>query len=390
MSDTDTTNPTNDTAPMRLRSEPPRVTRLSRKMLASVAAVALIGIGGALIYALQTRTGGGDGKELYSTSNRQPADGLAGLPRDYTGPRLGPPLPGDLGRPILDAQNRGQPVVPPTITAPAVDRAEERRLAEEEAARTSRVFFQTEARGASATGTPGGATGQNLTGLGLAGMTGQPQPTAQDRQLAFLNAPVDRRITSGDRVMAPASPFVLQAGAVISAALITGIRSDLPGQITAQVTENIYDSPTGRILLVPQGTRIIGQYDNNVQFGQRRVLLVWNRLILPNGRSIVLERQPGADPQGYAGLEDGVDYHWWDLAKAAGLSTLLSVGAELAVSDENRLLRAIRNGGQDTINDAGQQIIRRQLNVPPTLTIRPGFPVRIVVTRDLVLEPYRN
>ena len=190
--------------------------------------------------------------------------------------------------------------------------------------------------------------------------------------------------------MAPASPYVLQAGAVISAALITGIRSDLPGQITAQVTENIYDSPTGRILLVPQGTRVIGQYDNNVQFGQRRVLLVWNRLILPNGRSIVLERQPGADGQGYAGLEDGVDYHWWDLAKAAGLSTLLSVGAELAVSDENRLLRAIRNGGQDTINDAGQQIIRRQLQVAPTLTIRPGFPVRIVVTRDLVLEPYRS
>ncbi len=125
-----------------------------------------------------------------------------------------------------------------------------------------------------------------------------------------------------------------------------------------------------------------------MQFGQSRVLLVWNRLILPNGRSIVLERQPGADTQGYAGLEDGVDYHWWDLAKAAGLSTLLSVGAELAVSDENSLLRAIRNGGQDTINDAGQQIIRRQLNVPPTRTIRPGFPVRIVVTRDLVLESY--
>jgi type IV secretory pathway VirB10-like protein len=183
--------------------------------------------------------------------------------------------------------------------------------------------------------------------------------------------------------MAPASPFVLQAGAVIPAALITGIRSDLPGQITAQVTEHIYDSPTGRILLVPQGTRIIGQYDNNVQFGQRRVLLVWNRLIMPNGRSIVLERQPGADTQGYAGLEDGVDYHWWDLAKAAGLSTLLAVGSELAVSDEDRLLRAIRDGGQDTINDAGQQIVRRQLNVAPTLTIRPGFPVRMIVTRDL-------
>ena len=382
-------NTSNNATPMRLRAEAPRVTRLSRKVLASVAAVGLVGIGGALIYALQTRDGGQGGEELYSTNNRQTADGLAGLPRDYTGPVLGPPLPGDLGRPILDAQNRGQPVVPPTITTPTVDEAEQRRRAEEEAARTSRVVFQTQP--GSTPATPGSSTTPNIPGFDLAGLTGQPgQQTAQDRQLAFLNAPVDRRTTSSDRVMAPASPFVLQAGAVIPAALITGIRSDLPGQITAQVTENIYDSPTGRLLLVPQGTRIIGQYDNNVQFGQRRALLVWNRLIFPNGRSIVLERQPGADTQGYAGLEDGVDYHWWDLAKAAGLSTLLAVGTELAVSDDDRLVRAIRDGAQDTINDAGQQIVRRQLQVAPTLTIRPGFPVRVIVTRDLVLEPYRG
>ncbi len=369
---------------MRLRAELPRVTRLSRKVLAGIGVVAGLGIGGALIYALQTRDGGRNSEELYSTTNRQPADGLAGLPRDYTGPILGPPLPGDLGRPIVDAQYKGQPVVPPTIAAPAVDEAEQRRRAEEEAARTSTVFFQSRGGSAAAAATAGLPTPSFDP-------SGQPgQQTAQDRQLAFLNAPADRRTTSSDRVAAPVSPYVLQAGAIIPVALITGIRSDLPGQITAQVTENIYDSPTGRILLVPQGTRIIGQYDNNVQFGQRRVLLVWNRLILPNGRSIVLERQPGADTQGYAGLEDGVDYHWWDLAKAAGLSTLLSVGAELAVNDEDRLLRAIRNGGQDTINDAGQQIIRRQLNVAPTLTIRPGFPVRVIVTRDLVLEPYRG
>lgn len=379
----------NMNAPMRLRAEPPRVTRLSRKVLASVTAVALVGIGGALIYALQTRNPGHDGEELYSTGNRQTADGLAGLPRDYTGPVLGPPLPGDLGRPILDAQNRGQPVVPPAISTPAVDQAEQRRLAEEEAARTSRVFFQAQPGtgpvASASSATPGAA------GLDLAGLAGQPgQQTAQDRQNAFLNAPVDRRTTATDRVMAPASPFVLQAGAVIPAALVTGIRSDIPGQIIAQVTENIYDSPTGRSLLIPQGTRIIGQYDNNVQFGQRRALLVWNRLIFPNGRSIVLERQPGADSQGYAGLEDGVDYHWWDLAKAAGLSTLLAVGTELAVSDEDRLVAAIRDGAQDTINDAGQQIIRRQLQVAPTLTVRPGFPVRVIVTRDLVLEPYRG
>ncbi|WEX89473.1 TrbI/VirB10 family protein [Sinorhizobium garamanticum] len=376
-------------ATMRLRADAPRVTRISRKVLAGVGLVAGLGVGGALIYALQTQNASKTGEELYSTDNRQTADGLSGLPKDYTGPVLGPPLPGDLGRPILDAQNRGQPVTPPVMTTPAVDPEEQRRLAEEEAARTSRVFFQTGAttaatgQGASLSAAPG------LTGIDVGGQPGAS--TAQDRQLAFLNAPPDKRTVSPDRVSPPASPFVLQAGAVIPAALITGIRSDLPGQITAQVTENVYDSPTGRYLLVPQGTRLIGQYDNGVQFGQRRALLVWNRLILPNGRSIVLERQPGADSEGYAGLEDGVDYHWGQLFKAAVLSTILSVGAQAgSSSEEDAILRALRQGASDSINDVGQQIVRRQLDVAPTLTIRPGFPVRVIVTRDLVLEPYRS
>ncbi|UPG71717.1 TrbI/VirB10 family protein [Roseomonas gilardii subsp. gilardii] len=368
---------TETAAPMRLRAEPPRVTRLSRKMLAGVGAVALVGIGGALIYALQSRDAGQGGGELYSTENRPTADGLAGLPRDYTGPVLGPALPGDLGRPILDAQNRGQPVATPAMATPAVDPAEERRRAEEEAARLSTVFFQSGPRTAAPTGTV----------AGLAGLGAQDGTTGQNRHTAFLNGPVNRQTVSPDRVMPPASPYILQAGAVIPAALITGIRSDLPGQITAQVTENVYDSPTGSLLLIPQGTRIVGQYDDGVTFGQRRVLLVWNRLILPGGRSIVLERLPGADASGYAGLEDGVDYHWWDLMKAAGLSTLLAVGTELATSDDDRLIRAIRDGAQDTVNQAGQQIVQRQLQVAPTLTIRPGFPVRVIVTRDLVFAP---
>lgn len=378
-------------APMRLRAEPPRVTRLSRKVLAGIGLVGSLSIGGALIYALQTRDGGRP-EELISTDNRSTPDGLAGLPKDYTGPVLGPALPGDLGRPILDAQNRGQPVPAPGMVAPApgLSAEEQRRLQELEAARTAHLFASTETR----TAAPPTATATtnampplpDLTALGLA--PPPATPSAQDRQLAFLNQTPDKRTVAPDRVAAPASPNILQAGAVIPAALITGIRSDLPGQITAQVTENVYDSPTGRILLVPQGTRLIGQYDNGVGFGQRRVLLVWNRLIMPNGRSIVLERQPGADGEGYAGLEDGVDYHWWDLAKAAALSTLLGVGAELATDQNDRLIGAIRDGAQDTINDAGQQIVRHQLNVQPTLTIRPGFPVRVIVTRDLVLEPY--
>ena len=364
---------------MRLRAEAPRVTRISRKVLMGAGLVAGIAIGGALIYALQGVNRGARPEELFSLSRPQPQDGLQGLPGSYGDvPVLGPPLPGDLGGPVLRAREEGRPMPATPMPVPDADPEEQRRLAEMEAARTSEIFFQI--RAGQNTGSPSISSVPGMTGLTGAG--------TQDRHLAFLNADVDRRTVAPDRVMAPASPYILQAGAVIPAALITGIRSDLPGQITAQVTQNVYDSPTGALLLIPQGSRLIGEYDAGVTFGQRRVLLVWNRLILPNGRSIVLERQRGADASGYAGLEDGVDYHWWDLMKAAGLSTLLAVGAELAPGEEDRLVRAIRDGAQDTVNQAGQQIVQRQLQVAPTLTIRPGFPVRVIVARDLVLELY--
>ncbi|MFO1143005.1 MAG: TrbI/VirB10 family protein [Amaricoccus sp.] len=365
-------------APMRLRAQPPRVTRLSRRVLAALGVAASVAIGASLIYALQGRHREAGGQELYSTASRTRADGLAGLPRDYTGPVLGPPLPGDLGRPILNAQTRA-----PDLT-PEVDPAEQRRLAEEEAARVSKVFFQTGPSGGTPAAAPFGAGGLGFAG-GAAGSGGGG--SIADRQQAFVEGPVDRRTIAPDRITAPASPWLLQAGSVIPAALVTGIRSDLPGQVTAQVTESVYDSPTGSILLIPQGARLVGAYMNDVGFGQRRVLLVWTRLIYPDGSSIVLERLPGADAGGYAGLEDGVDYHWGAIARAAAVSALLGAGAELATDDGDRLMRALRDGAQDTINDAGQQIVRRQLDVQPTLTIRPGFPLRIIVTRDLVLEP---
>ena len=182
-----------------------------------------------------------------------------------------------------------------------------------------------------------------------------------------------------------------EVGGTIPGALITGIRSDLPGQITAQVSENVYDTPTGKYLLIPQGARLIGQYDSQIAFGQSRVLLVWTRLIMPNGKSIVLERQPGADTSGYSGLEDEVDNHWGALLKAALLSTLLSVGSEAGTTgNENDLVQAIRRGGSESFNQVGQRVVSRNLDIQPTLTIRPGFPVRVIVNRDLVLEPYRR
>ncbi len=368
---------------MRLRSSRPPVTRLSRRVLLGLGTAAALGIGGALFFALkpQHQT---TGSELYNTNNRNTPDALAKLPRDYTGlpkpaPQLGPPLPGDLGRPIL---NSGAPAPGmPDGTDP-----EQQRIAQEqEAARTSRLFTTTNARQTAQTAsaaTPAGAT-PTVAAVGSSDLT------SQDHKLAFLNGAVDRRTTSPDRVQPAASKHILQAGAVIPAALITGLRSDLPGQVTAQVTEDVYDSPTGKILLIPQGARLVGQYDAQIAFGQTRALLVWNRLIMPNGRSIVLERQPGADTEGYAGLEDEVDNHWGMLFKAAILSTLLSVGSEAGTSNsENNLAQAIRQGASQSFSQVGEQVVGRSLNIQPTITIRPGFPVRVMVTHDLVLEPY--
>lgn len=370
---------------LRLRPERPRVVRLSRKVIAGGAAVAGVLIFGALIWALDRPERGGTGDELFTVDNIPQTDRLAGLPRDYSElpqperavPVLGPPLPGELGRPILRTQ--GPPAEP--LSNPTDPEAQ--RLAQEsEAARLSQLFVSTQ------TGADSGLAlaGQSLNGTAIPSIA--PTGEQTDARRAFLNTPVDRRTISEDRLQPPASPYVVQAGTVIAAALITGIRSDLPGTVTAQVTEHVYDSPTGRHLLIPQGSRLIGEYDSDIAFGQNRVLLVWTRLIYPDGRSIVLERLPAADPGGYAGLQDRVNRHWGRLFLAAGLSTLINVGGALQGDDEDDIARAIRESVQDQGEDIGGRIIDRELDVPPTLTIRPGFPLRIIVQRDLVLAPW--
>ena len=362
--------------------------RLSRRVLVGLGVVAAAGISVALFFALQPqrRT---TGPELYNTDNRTTPDGLASLPRNYgelprSVPQLGPPLPGDLGKPILNA---GAPA--PAMPMPASNAEEQRAAQEQEAALTSHLFATTNLRrdvGAVAPTLPAVAAGATASTRPAAAA---PDPVSQDHKLAFMNGNVDRGTTSPDRVQPAASPYVLQAGSVIPAALITGLRSDLPGEVTAQVTEDVYDTPTGKILLIPQGARLIGQYDAQVAFGQSRALLVWNRLIMPNGRSIVLERQPGTDPEGYAGLEDQVDNHWGMLFEAAILTTLLSIGSEAgANNNENALVQALRQGPSQGFSQVGEQVVGRSLNVQPTITIRPGFPVRVLVTHDLVLEPY--
>jgi type IV secretion system protein VirB10 len=377
-------------AELRLRLDRPRVTRISRKVLIGIGTVASVSVLGLTYWALQSHGVKTESQNLYNTQNQNIADGVASLPSNYgdlpkQAPQLGPPLPGDLGPPILHAEQGSN-------TPAGTDAANQQLIQDQDSARTSSLFVQT----VSATSALQQNQAGSLMPASSNGETGN-QPVGpssdqnkQDQKLAFLNGPSDAPTVSSNRLTPAASPDIIQAGTVIPAALITGIESDLPGQITAQVTENVYDSPTGQYLLIPQGARLIGEYNSEVAYAQTRVQLIWTRLIMPNGASIVLDNQPGADTQGYSGLQDGVNNHWGALFEAALLSTFLSVGAEAGTSNqENNLIQAIRSGASNSFNQTGQQVVERELNIQPTLTIRPGFPVRVVVNQDFILKPYQ-
>lgn len=380
----------------KLGGEPPRVMRLSRKALTTIGIAASVGIGGSLIYALQPNTATAP-ENLYGTESRNRADVVTSAPASYSDvPKLGPPLPGDLGGPILSAQKDGQNISVPPIGQPgeappdprvrAAEQARQRAEQERDSARTSRLFLAGET-GAAENSPPSAAAIPSAIANTPQDHAAITPTSATSSRRAFMAGDGKRSIESSARITRPISPYIVQAGSIIPAALITGIRSDLPGQITAQVTQNVYDSVTGRILLIPQGSRLIGEYDSEIADGQNRVLLAWDRLILPGGRSILLDRLPGADAAGAAGLQDRTNHHWGNMLRAALISTLLGAGSELATGDDSDLVRALRYGTQDTISRTGQQLVQRELRIPPTLTIRPGMALRIIVTRDLVLEP---
>lgn len=369
----------------RLGAESPRVMRLSRKALAAMGGTAGVVIGGALLYALQPADPK-DPENLYRTEGRARADALTSAPADYGSvPKLGPPLPGDLGRPIVSAHADGNPVPVPPIGGQSAtgsqnpeEQARARAEQERETARASRLFLGSGTATTEAIPLP-------LPTLARAGDVSTERPTTATSRRAFL-AQDSKEPESGERVRAASSAHILQAGSIIPAALITAIHSDLPGQVTAQVTQNVYDSPTGHILLIPQGARLVGEYDSEISAGQDRVLLAWERLILPGGRSIALGREPGTDAAGMAGVADRTNFHWGRMLRAAFVSTLLGVGAELGTDSDDRLVRALRSGTQDSAAETGRQLVERELRVPPTLTIRPGATLRVLVTRDLIVE----
>jgi len=187
----------------------------------------------------------------------------------------------------------------------------------------------------------------------------------------------------------PASDHLVQAGTLIPAALITGVNSDLPGEIIAQVTEPIHDTPSGNALMIPAGAKLLGRYDSVIGYGQDRAFIVWDRLLMPNGYSIELDELSGTDKRGQAGVADEVDYHFGRLARAVLLSSFVTVGANVvANSDDSSLTSDIGDAAGQQAIGIGSEIVDRQLEVQPTITIRPGWTMRVLVSKDIVLTPY--
>lgn len=378
-----------------LRGRPAPAIRFRRGLIVSLATMAAAGVVGTAWYALEPRALHlAKPEDDTALSAKPPSDTLGALPNSYANvPKLGPPLPGDLGRPILERQRQleaGTSPVAPSSGDQARAHLRRQRLADLKAARESGLLVQS-ARApavpqlAEVAAPPDRAAATDKLGIDM-----ERDPNAQQRKADFVRTAEEAGDTNPFSLMASPSPFTLSAGSVIPASLITGLRSDLPGLVTAQVTERVFDSATGQILLIPQGARLVGHYDSVVAFGQRRALVVWQRILFPDGSSVRLDNAPASDPSGYAGLADQVDFHTSTLLKGVAVSTLLGVGAELQFGKDSDLATALRQSTQQSASQAGSQITARNLQIQPTITIRPGAAVRLVVHRDLVLRPWKE
>ncbi len=394
---------------LELRARPAPIARINRKVLFGVAFIGLLLLAGLVIVALNPpRFTHHAPSELYNVDQKPVTDALNKLPSSYEGLKVRRAVPRAAQGPT--GPEAGPFAVDPAAELEQAERVRVARLATQ--ARESGVFFRlqlkaaprrdgaSEAKGITE---PKVSTTSALQPSDRTALTALrriptdddslgPEPTDQTGKLAFLKSGPEKEIYNPHGLQTPVSPYQLMAGTIISASLVTGLNSDLPGFVIAAVTEHVYDTATGRHLLVPQGTRLVGKYDSAVAFGQERALVVWQRLIFPDGSSIVIDNLPATDTGGYAGLADEVDLHTWKLLKGVALATVLGVGSQLAFgSSDSDLVKALRESTQSTTNRAGQRLVERNLNVQPTITVRPGWPLRVVVHKDIVFpRPYRG
>jgi type IV secretion system protein VirB10 len=194
--------------------------------------------------------------------------------------------------------------------------------------------------------------------------------------------------------------YEVKTGTVIPAVMVTGINSDLPGVMIAQISQTVFDTATGKYLLFPQGAKLYGVYDARVIYGQRRVLVAWNRVVFPDGSSVTLGAMPGADMSGYSGFEDQVDNHYFRIFGSAVLMSAITGGISYAVdnnsnssygSDKTTFQDAMSSALAAQVGAAAMRLLEKNLNIKPTLEIRPGYQFNVVATKDIAFKgPYRE
>lgn len=224
------------------------------------------------------------------------------------------------------------------------------------------------------------------------------QQNMQSQKIDFLKADEkDSSIYDPHILQRPESPYEVQAGTLLPAELITGVNTSLPGDVVAQIKENIYDSVTGRFLLIPKGSKLLGQYDSQVSYGQQRTLLAFTRIIRPDGSSILLNKLSGADMMGQSGIEGDVNNHWMRVIGAATLSTILSMGTGVAAdnaANQNALYpntaQKAALGAADSISQTGEDLTNNAMNIQPTITIPAGYEFNVIVNKDIILAPYQQ
>lgn len=358
-----------------IRAAPPKPRRLSRKTLMAGA----LALGGLIAFALANgmsdrphRTANdADAQSTLQTIN--PPESIRERPANYDLTQLQPPqqghdfLWGD--HPPPEAVNAATAPAPAAYAPPFPPSPLE---TEADSARTSSILFGHNNGGASRPAGGGSAA------------TGGPHS-------GFVNAQAGRDDGVLDApYLPPRSPYTVQSGSTISAALVTALKSDQPGRVIAQVSENVFDSVTGEQLLIPQGARLIGTYDADTNYGEQRLLIVWNRLIMPNGWSIALRGMPGTDASGASGLHGDVDAHLGRIAVASLVSGVLGVAANESQDDNsNRFAQSVGDATAQQAAQTGSRIVDRELNVRPTFRVRAGARVRILISQDLILRPYR-
>ncbi len=231
----------------------------------------------------------------------------------------------------------------------------------------------------------------------------------QSQKVDFLTSLPNKKIYNENTVQYPATPYILQAGSVIPAILQSRISTNLPGVITALVSQDVYDSISGKYLIIPRGSKLIGEYNSSVSFGQEQVQVKFTRLIRPDGSSILLPNQPGTNKLGSSGLSDEVNNHWGKIIGSAALSALFSLPAIIATNQMNQNTGVSYNGSTYTnsppsvgstvgasalqsagaaASQVGTQLASQSLNIQPEIIIHPGYQFSVMVTKDIVLPPY--